>query len=604
MPRITRSQLAPRDEIGIYHCYNRTIGNVTLCGVDPVTKIDYSGRVTWMLELLQILAATMLVDLLRVSFMRNHYHLMLRTRPDLIRRLSNHEVVQRMVDLSPDCLRKNGRASSPAMLEAQIEEAVNNAELVEEFRQRLANISWLMKMFGQHLAQRINRELDRKGPLFEGRFNMNRLESPAAVLACALYIDLNPIRAGRCTTPEESLNTSIYLQIIGRMQRARRATEAGVQLPPNGDLWLDTVFAATEDADAWLAPTMLDPEHRLHHQVHRWRAEGSPKLDHDLTGNDPNLREFLQLVERFEWVVGRGATRDPAIACDDPLSEFDPKALQRLADQFEQLLARLDAADRIASECQATGAESSSSPAVPRPSATAAHEAGTMDGDATAAGASSEKSVPAATRPLGANPQPELVGSDSRTRAAASEQIRADQLQRVRMVIASCRRQLKQLIEVPEVVRSYDPDGSPTTLHRRLAAILKRCQPQSPQSMLDCNRRGNHYPSRRASNKGFLPITSEEYMVILDQTGRLIRSDKPGAIPAELPPILERLGLRSSGWYGLMVDFEKHFGGIVGSAEDVTRRRRLLNHKKIHGLKEARQFFESVVIDELTSNDG
>ena len=613
MPRIPRSRIAPHDEVGIFHCYNRTAKKLTLCGVDPVSKIDYSGRVIWMLESLQILAATMLVDILRVSFMRNHYHLMLRTRPDLVRRLSNQEVVQRMVDLSPNCLVNQLKLPSSTPHDVKVAKAVKNAKLVKRFRHRLSDISWLMKLFGQNIGQRINRELDDRGAVFEGRYKMNRLESPAAVLACALYIDLNPIRAGRCTTPEESVNTSIYMQIIGRLQRAHRATAAGVRLPANGDLWLDTTFATAEDADAWLAPTMLDPEQRLHHQLHRWREQDLPQLERDLTGDDPNLREFLQLVEKFEWVVGRRSNQEPTVpipsqeasitgreadtpppdlvVSDDEFNEFEPEVLEQIADYFEQLLTRFNAPDRIASERDKTGQESATSTEARIPAASADSVA------EAAAGAA----VQSSTSPLTAIQPPDGVTREARICAQdAVERDSPEQLRRVRTRIASCRQQLRQLLEVPEVVRSFDPDGAPTTIHLRLTAILKRCQPQTPKSMLDCNRRGNDYPSRRASNKGYLPITSEEYMVLLDQTGRLIRSDKPGAIPAELPPILERLGLRSAGLYSLMVDFEKHFGGIVGSAEEVARRRRQLNRKKIHGLKAARKFFESVALDSLS----
>jgi hypothetical protein len=47
-------------------------------------------------------------------------------------------------------------------------------------------------------------------------------------------------------------------------------------------------------------------------------------------------------------------------------------------------------------------------------------------------------------------------------------------------------------------------------------------------------------PVRRASHRGFLPMTLEEYLELLDWTGRQVRADKPGAIPLGLAPILER----------------------------------------------------------------
>ena len=74
---------------------------------------------------------------------------------------------------------------------------------------------------------------------------------------------------------------------------------------------------------------------------------------------------------------------------------------------------------------------------------------------------------------------------------------------------------------------------------------------------------------RRASDQGLLPIGRQEYLELLDATGRMLRPDKPGVIPAELPPLLERLGKRglsvnSSAWGNAVQNFSKCFGHIVG----------------------------------------
>ena len=38
-------------------------------------------------------------------------------------------------------------------------------------------------------------------------------------------------------------------------------------------------------------------------------------------------------------------------------------------------------------------------------------------------------------------------------------------------------------------------------------------------------------------------MNSEQYIMLLDWTGRELRADTPGAIPEHLAPILERLGI-------------------------------------------------------------
>jgi hypothetical protein len=73
-------------------------------------------------------------------------------------------------------------------------------------------------------------------------------------------------------------------------------------------------------------------------------------------------------------------------------------------------------------------------------------------------------------------------------------------------------------------------------------------------------------PNRqRASDKGLLLITLNKYLELLDWTGRQARSDKPGAIPRSLAPILDRLGINRSNWLPAVLMFDEWFGHVVGS---------------------------------------
>ena len=53
---------------------------------------------------------------------------------------------------------------------------------------------------------------------------------------------------------------------------------------------------------------------------------------------------------------------------------------------------------------------------------------------------------------------------------------------------------------------------------------------------------------RRASEEEFLTLKLDEYLSLLDWTGRRIRADKRGAIPNDLTPILDRLKIQPDGW--------------------------------------------------------
>jgi hypothetical protein len=49
----------------------------------------------------------------------------------------------------------------------------------------------------------------------------------------------------------------------------------------------------------------------------------------------------------------------------------------------------------------------------------------------------------------------------------------------------------------------------------------------------------------------------KDYLQLVDTTGRVIRTDKRGAIPINLPPILERLSINRQQWLQQSQQFEK-----------------------------------------------
>jgi hypothetical protein len=71
-------------------------------------------------------------------------------------------------------------------------------------------------------------------------------------------------------------------------------------------------------------------------------------------------------------------------------------------------------------------------------------------------------------------------------------------------------------------------------------------------------------------------ITLDEYLTLVDETGRIVRGDKRGAIPANLAPILDRLRLDLDAWLALMRS-GGHFGlgsfGALASRARQTLRR-------------------------------
>jgi putative transposase len=63
--------------------------------------------------------------------------------------------------------------------------------------------SGLMKYVGQLYAQYVNRNYNRTGGLWEGRFRSCLVQSSSYLLTCYRYIELNPVRAGLVQQPQD-----------------------------------------------------------------------------------------------------------------------------------------------------------------------------------------------------------------------------------------------------------------------------------------------------------------------------------------------------------------------------------------------------------------
>jgi hypothetical protein len=95
----------------------------------------------------------------------------------------------------------------------------------------------------------------------------------------------------------------------------------------------------------------------------------------------------------------------------------------------------------------------------------------------------------------------------------------------------------------------------------------------------------------RASDKGLLPIRWEDYLCLLDWTGRELREDKPGAIPAHLAGVLERLGMRPGYFLESVRGFEKWFGRAVGSVKQLLEIAARTGRRWLRGQQRCEQLF-------------
>jgi REP element-mobilizing transposase RayT len=211
MPAYARSHIVPPDEVGVYHCMARCARRAFLCGVDPLTNHDYDYRKQWIRERLELLASVFAIDICGYAVMSNHLHVVLRARPDLVRDWSDEEVALRWTRLCPPRDPATGEKTGPSACDLNM--IVSDPARLAVLRQRLSSLSWFMGRLSEPIARRANREDECKGRFWEGRFKSLALLDEAAILACSVYVDLNPIRAGVTTTPEQSEYTSAYDRI-------------------------------------------------------------------------------------------------------------------------------------------------------------------------------------------------------------------------------------------------------------------------------------------------------------------------------------------------------------------------------------------------------
>ncbi len=214
-----RRLYVPPDTPGTYHCVARCVRRAFLCGHDPVTGRSFEHRKQWVEDRILMLAHVFAVAVHAYAVMSNHFHVVLETDPATARAWSDEETARRWLALS------GSTAVSESTLESRLAALLAQPERLGVLRQRLGNLSWFMRYLNEPIARRANREDGCTGRFWEGRFACQALLDDSALLACMVYVDLNPVRAGRVATPEAGLHTSVR-------RRAHRPQPPHRQLPP------------------------------------------------------------------------------------------------------------------------------------------------------------------------------------------------------------------------------------------------------------------------------------------------------------------------------------------------------------------------------------
>lgn len=293
MPRPPRAEQFDGADVCVVHVVQRCVRRAFLAGSDPGSGKDYSFRKEWIRRRMEALASVFGVDVLSYAVMSNHMHQILRSRPDVVAAWSDQDVAIRWLRVFP------GRRLEEHLAEPtdnDVKTLCQNKERLTEVRRRLSDISWFMRALSEPIARMANKQDECTGRFWEGRFKAQRIVDEAGLLACSMYVDLNPVRAAMATDPEDSPHTSAYdrakacrgeklpsaafdLKPIPTEQAGRKIRETPVEeLRQERKSKRKNPTGRKIKRDGWLSPLTLSPDQLSSQaQVHAGGVRSSDK---------------------------------------------------------------------------------------------------------------------------------------------------------------------------------------------------------------------------------------------------------------------------------------------------------------------------------------
>ena len=192
--RLPRLKPPPDHPFAYYHCISRVVDRDFKFG--PADKDRF---VALMEEYAQFCG----VRIVTYCIMCNHFHILVEV-PKPPENLTGHDWLFERLDVLTVSYPIAGsvRQQISKFIEQDAQDLVQ--KVVEKYKALMWNLSAFMKLLKQRFSRLFNRKHDRKGTLWESRFQGTLVEGAGnALLAVAAYIDLNPVRAGMVTDPSE-----------------------------------------------------------------------------------------------------------------------------------------------------------------------------------------------------------------------------------------------------------------------------------------------------------------------------------------------------------------------------------------------------------------
>ncbi|MGB9436647.1 MAG: hypothetical protein WCB15_01790 [Desulfobacterales bacterium] len=171
MPRIARMVI--NDETTVYHVMSRT----ALDGF-PLGDIEKD----FMLDLIKRYSALYFVEILGFCLMGNHFHILIKTLPEY--KFSDQDIKKRYVAFYGD-------------------DRVFTDGLIPPLRAKLSSLSEFVREIKVGFARYYNKRHNRRGYFWGDRFKSVIVDKGETLVNCLAYIDLNPLRAGIVSLPED-----------------------------------------------------------------------------------------------------------------------------------------------------------------------------------------------------------------------------------------------------------------------------------------------------------------------------------------------------------------------------------------------------------------
>ena len=165
------------------------------------------------------------VEVLTYAVMGNHFHLLAKVpeRAKFLKRFEGEGGEAKLLEHLSLLYSKAYIGGVKAEL-ARVREAGREAEaeaILETFRRRFCDLSIFVKELKERFSRWFNKHHGRRGTLWMDRFKSVLVEDGEALRTMALYIDLNPVRAGLVEDPKDYRWTG-YGEATGGSKRARR----------------------------------------------------------------------------------------------------------------------------------------------------------------------------------------------------------------------------------------------------------------------------------------------------------------------------------------------------------------------------------------------